>query len=209
MDFQVPCECGQTLAVTMTDAGSSKLCGCGRLVSIPSLSQLRQLSGLSAYEACPADEIQRMVADGTWELTKNCSHCGNHTDSIIYLHGVCEEAWRETPSILNDKSRVTVFVLRALLFFFLNRILFRISPRNPEAEEPREFGRDVHFTAPFRVCASCQRQAKSKRGARELAEAVPALQRLLKKYPDATFRLLKPHEFVGLNSRDSDLRKCA
>lgn len=28
---------------------------------------------------------------------------------------------------------------------------------------------------------------------------IPELQRLLKKYPDATFRFLKPHEILGLN----------
>lgn len=164
MDFQLPCDCGQVLVVTPGDAGSSKSCGCGRAVSVPSLSQLRQLSGLAAFEACPADEIQQMVREGQWELTNNCSHCTTPADSVAYLHGICEEAWREAPSILNDKSRVTVFFLRVFLFLFLNRILFRASPRHPAEDEPQEFGRDVYFTAPLRLCASCHASGEESAG---------------------------------------------
>ncbi len=45
MTYSVPCECGKTLAVIATDAGTDMRCECGRLVSVPILSQLRQQSG--------------------------------------------------------------------------------------------------------------------------------------------------------------------
>jgi hypothetical protein len=42
MNYSVPCDCGQTLLVRAGDAGATKLCACGQVVAIPSLSILRQ-----------------------------------------------------------------------------------------------------------------------------------------------------------------------
>ena len=202
MDFYVPCECGHRLDVSVSDAGTTKSCDCGRSVSIPRLSKLRELAGMTAYEICPADEINRAVAVGTWSVCDSCSHCGSGTDSVAHLHGICEEAWRESPSISNSEGRRSLFLARVILAGLFGRLLFRLPIGDDDDGPVREHGRDVNFTAPFRLCDSCQRAAKSKRGARKFAESTPVLQRLLKKYPDATFRLLKAHETVGIIQRD-------
>ena len=208
MEFCVPCECGQQLKVSASEAGTTKSCGCGCAVSIPRLSKLREMAGMAAYEICPADEINRAVADGTWNLADTCSHCSSGADSVAQLHGICEQAWRESPNASNNEQYRLLFLARVILAGLFGRIFFRLSPSN-EDDTAKEHGRDVNFTAPFRLCDSCQRAAKSKHGARKFAESVSALQRLLKKYPDATFRLLKAHETAGLNQRDAELRRSA
>ena len=161
MAFRVPCECGEQLDVSISDAGTTKSCDCGRAVSIPRLSKLREMAGLAAYEICPADEISRAVADGTWRLSDACSHCGAGTDSVAHLHGICEHAWRESPNASNNERYRLLFLARVILAGLFGRILFRLSQSNVD-DTAKEHGRDVNFTAPFRLCDSCQRAAKSK-----------------------------------------------
>ena len=206
MEFQVPCQCGQSLAVTANDAGTTKTCDCGRLISIPRLSLLREMSGLSAYETCPADEIRRMVAEGTWHLTDACCHCGAGTDEVAYLHCDCEHTSQEGGEMWDPEAHWVVRIVRffcltvfyALAFQFARGSAVIRQAMSAEESGPVH-GRDVSCTVRFRLCDSCQKEMLSQRGARRFADTVPAFQRLLKKYPDATFRLLKPHEVVGLN----------
>ena len=42
MGYEVTCTCGKVLSVSEGMAGSSMPCGCGRAVSVPSLSELRR-----------------------------------------------------------------------------------------------------------------------------------------------------------------------
>lgn len=47
MEYNVPCDCGQSLTVRAGDAGASKLCVCGRELQVPPLSVLRRTPSLS------------------------------------------------------------------------------------------------------------------------------------------------------------------
>ncbi len=205
MEFCVPCECGQKLRVGVCDAGSTKACQFGRNLLIPSLSTLRETAGLDAYEICPSAEINQAVAQGTWVLSGNCSHCDCGTDSAVWLHGVCEQRWLESGS----DSGLDAFPILSMIFGGLVGSILVRSMNIPSARYGKEMGRDVSFKAPFRLCESCQRALRSKRGALTFAKSVPALQKLLSKYPDANFRFLKASEAAGLNSQYSRLRRSA
>lgn len=39
--FQIPCECGTSLRVTASQAGTDRLCVCGRTISIPRLTEMQ------------------------------------------------------------------------------------------------------------------------------------------------------------------------
>lgn len=212
MEFRVPCECGQQLKVSVTDAGTTKNCGCGRTVSIPRLSKLRETAGLDAYEFCPAQEINQAVADGAWPVSADCCQCGFGTDSIVQLQGICERSWTQDSdgdevSLRQLASFAQVAVLGVFgLFFSFRRassLVFGLYG------ETKEFGRDVYFSAPFRLCDACQRAAKSKRVMQTWTRSLPALKKVLAKFPDTQFSFVKMPANSGSQSADNSLRRCA
>ena len=158
------------------------------------LSRLRLMAGHEAFESNPVDELRCMVADGSWKLTDTCCQCGAGTDDVAVLLCDCEH-----PSLTGADHHWAVKILEVAflaVMSWLSHLQFHLLAR---AEEGREaHGRDVSCTLRFRLCDDCRKAAKSDRGARRFAESIPDLQRLLKKYPDATFRFLKPDEVVGL-----------
>jgi hypothetical protein len=46
--FLLPCECGQTIPIQLSQAGQSIQCGCGRTLSVPNMRGIRQLQTADA-----------------------------------------------------------------------------------------------------------------------------------------------------------------
>ena len=65
MSYQVECRCGNPVAVTADQAGTTVRCQCGESVPVPSLSKLRAAVGLGSYESGAIDTIRRMMDEGT------------------------------------------------------------------------------------------------------------------------------------------------
>lgn len=65
MPFEVLCACDRRLAVTAGDAGTTLRCGCGRMVPIPALHELRLSAGVFA----PATEPRRPPPASSAQLT--------------------------------------------------------------------------------------------------------------------------------------------
>lgn len=49
--YDIPCQCGNRIPVTVNQAGTSVTCPCGREVAVPSLRQLTQMAGPSEEDA--------------------------------------------------------------------------------------------------------------------------------------------------------------
>lgn len=55
MNYSIPCQCGKSLQAAASQAGTDIECTCGRLISVPPLSQLRQMA---ADPSSPSDETK-------------------------------------------------------------------------------------------------------------------------------------------------------
>jgi len=93
MTFSFSCECGNTLEVTATQAGTEIPCLCGDAVRVPLLSQLRQLAGQGAYEVDTVDTIIRMTRDGELPHGDICVISGFPTSDTYDLYVQCESKW--------------------------------------------------------------------------------------------------------------------
>ena len=51
--FLLPCECGQTLPIGISQAGQELTCSCGRSITIPSMRAIRQLQPVKAATKAP------------------------------------------------------------------------------------------------------------------------------------------------------------
>ena len=73
--------------VTVAQAGTEVNCQCGRVVSVPLLSKLRQLSGQEAYETGTIDTINRMIRTGELPWGRNVRDFGDA--NVGFLQSVC------------------------------------------------------------------------------------------------------------------------
>src|SRR5262245_61506584 len=93
MDFRIKCECGKHVVVTTGSAGGSVQCACGRIVIVPSLTELRRQAGISPYKVNPAQVIEQMVKEGELPPVQPCARCGNRTDEVLDAVAECESSW--------------------------------------------------------------------------------------------------------------------
>lgn len=56
MAYTVTCDCERSIVVRVGDAGSQKMCGCGTLVNVPSLSDLRECEELDSSIEEPSQQ---------------------------------------------------------------------------------------------------------------------------------------------------------
>jgi len=94
MDFEFHCSCGKSHAVQPCQAGTSLLCSCGRKHVLPSLSKLRESSGLAAFEKSTADAVWAALNAGQFEMGDLCIECGAPTNKAHVVWAVCERSYR-------------------------------------------------------------------------------------------------------------------
>jgi hypothetical protein len=136
MDYQLECACGKAVPVTEGMAGTTVPCTCGRIVSVPSLVELRQSAGRPAYDTSPELFIPMMIRDG--ELPPaGCIRCGNPAAEAVDAVAECERVWKE------HLGRTGILMFPILIFW--------------RSGETREFGRDLDVPVPFKVCRACRR----------------------------------------------------
>ena len=186
MTYSVPCECGKTLAVIATDAGTDMRCECGRLVSVPILSQLRATIRPRAYEAGTIDKINRMIRDGQLPPGDRCMICGVTTSDALDVHVQCESAWVKGPGN-------TRFLLVALgILFFPFWILWVFLGRELLGEERKELGCERSACAPLRICTKHGDELRRKwttAKIKKLLLAILVYRELLAEFPAAKVTL--------------------
>lgn len=145
MDFHVSCQCGESLRVSEGAAGARLNCSCGRVVVVPSLSELREQAGLAANQPSAKLVIESMLAGGELPTATTCAHCDRDANETVYLTAECEKAFGSEP----DR---TAAILAILIFGLWGWLVYLFRTR-----EATEFGDNVILHLPVRLCPDCRR----------------------------------------------------
>ena len=184
MSYQLPCECGAAVSVNTADAGNEITCRCGRMIVVPQLSQLREMTGKAAYEVGPIDTIRRLQREGKLPNGIACEICHRPTDETCEFYVECETHWLKRPSTLGMVSWLLVLLLAPLgpLFYFIER--------NAAERASEIHGRERGVAIRLRICSDHERELKRLRRSklRSLLRHTKAYADLLDEFPGARVR---------------------
>ncbi|HET6572501.1 MAG TPA: hypothetical protein VFG68_02785 [Fimbriiglobus sp.] len=168
--YPIGCECGATIHVPGTSAGTTFTCKCGRQVEIPGLARLKASIGQSTVSADL--ELEHLTAARALPLEANCTNCGRETTNEIAFSVVCERP--------EDKSGGSFWYQVFFIWFSPLLYMMHMATRQSEVH-----GRNVVFRLPVRVCETCQPSLNSQSAIRDTLRQTPVYARLLDKYPHA------------------------
>lgn len=182
MTYHVPCECGKHLQVDAVQAGATVRCRCGRDVAVPSLSELRRLSGEDPYARTTVETIAMMIDEGQLPWGNLCAVSGHPTNEFMTFHIECERAIAEG----DDPHPLAGAFSHFMMLGWLGA-LTRLSARTSRGSGAH-LGRDVGVDVPLRVCSEFHPQLRraGQRKLKQLLSQVPVIEILLCEYPDAT-----------------------
>jgi hypothetical protein len=92
MKISIPCECGESVAVTEGDAGGRLTCRCGRTVAVPSLRELRRQSGMPQKEPEPDLVVEALLIAGKLPEEQECVLCSEVTSGCVTCFVEIEKA---------------------------------------------------------------------------------------------------------------------
>ena len=181
MKYEVRCECGKAHAVSETDAGASMPCPCGRMVEVPPLHQLRASVGQSLIS--PVMQLRGMLLRDELPGTTACSNCGCETNHLVRVRIECES--------ITSKSYTSpgAVLMGCFLLGWIGAIFASLISR--DSQRPVEYGRDVTFILPVRICEECTPSLNSPDGLKKVLRATPEYSALLDRYPDARIAVLR------------------
>jgi hypothetical protein len=155
--------------VRASQAGMNVTCDCGALIPVPSLSKLRELSGIDPYESGTLDTIRRMIKIGELPEGDVCVFSGKPTGDVLDLLVT-------VPRVVVDRSGFAVQILLALLVspFFL------LVPRRSEYTVHGE-DKELKIRTPLRISAASQTKVRkaSQRKLKRMLRSVPIYAKLL------------------------------
>ncbi len=120
------------------------LCKCGRKIEVPSLSELRRMSG-HGPTLSPAVLIETMVAAGELPAMTDCAGCGTDTRNEVDVIARVERA-----RVRDGSGNVVAKVFFVLMFGWIAYFLIRAN------RHPRLIGTDRDIRLPIRICQDCQ-----------------------------------------------------
>jgi hypothetical protein len=176
MSYHVECRCGQQLAVTADEAGTTVHCRCGEGVPVPSLSKLRATAGIGSYETGAIDTIRRMLEQGALPWGDACAVTGRPTRDVLQVEVQCERL-----HVPKDPARF------ALLLAVCGGPLWAMMAFG--SRQRPTHGRDTVVVVPLRVCCEYHVGLSPwwmRRKLRRLLRSVPVYDRLLDEYRGAT-----------------------
>lgn len=175
MEYSAKCECGHSMTVTSGAAGSKLSCGCGRTVTVPSLSELRSQAGQSAYSVSPELVIEHAIRTGEYPIDNRCVECGQDTDQQIVIEVECER-------VIRKGGGTSFWAILGAVFIWWPLILFS------NRSEEREFGRHKVYHLPVPACEPCRRSLRGTADLRVCLASIPVYDQLLEKFPNAKVR---------------------
>jgi hypothetical protein len=181
MKYEIRCECGQAHAVSGADAGASIPCACGRAVEVPPLHQLRASVGQSSIS--PVAQIEAMLLGNELPGTNTCAFCHRETNHLLRVRVLCERVIAET------QASPGAVLVGCFLFGWLGAIMASLLDRS--TQRPVEYGREVSFILPVRICEGCAPQLRSPIGVWNALRATPVYVELLTLYPNAEIRVIR------------------
>jgi hypothetical protein len=175
MEHQIRCECGQSITVRETAAGTKAECRCGRSLTVPSLPELRRMAGGSGPVIAPEKAIEVLLLAKRLPKEAHCVQCGVATDHTAVCRVECERA-----VVTSGGNPLWVTLLAVLTFGWLGVLV----AKSTEGED-REWGTDRTYDLPVRVCAVCAARLTSEEAVKDTLWRIPLYRELLSKYPRA------------------------
>ncbi|MEM7477396.1 MAG: hypothetical protein AAF483_20620 [Planctomycetota bacterium] len=142
-EFFVNCECGLAIGVRKSQAGGTASCKCGRVVSVPSLANLRRNAGLVGVKSAVEKNIEELLESGELPVD-HCVECKGQALEELKLLAVCES------SHLSSSSSGSGDGLQ-----FLFALLIGLTAVLPKREDVVH-GRDTIVDAPIPICPRCK-----------------------------------------------------
>ena len=177
MQFRVDCQCGKFIMVREGAAGAKFDCSCGRIISVPSLQDLRVQAGLPPYDLSPELMLHHLLPAGELPSRSACAGCGIDTPDRVEVVTECERSWTKNS---RGSSWLVLFVS---MFLFPLRIWMR------EEGEERQYGSDKIYRLPLAVCRECRKKLRGQEAIKGCLRTEPVYERLLDKFPDAVVRV--------------------
>jgi hypothetical protein len=173
------CDCGNSNAVSAMEAGTLINCPCGKSITVPSLSKLRQLAGQDAFVTNPADAIRKIQRDGGNPAGDRCVLCGSDSPQFYECHALCESPQlkhaqdAEASDIPRQMLGVANYILLGPILWLLAAFAFA---RRPADSGNEVVGHEVQvaFTLPIcNACAASSGDVTRPTVAKRLMELVP------------------------------------
>lgn len=173
MDFQIRCDCGNVVTCNEGMAGGQVPCSCGTMIPVPSYRELRSRTGDT--ELAPEFVVQRLLEAGRLPEGKACACCKHEQGEIRYFWVECARAVVRTNS-----SQPWISLLLSLLCMPIAGFDYLVL--RPATEE---YGNDVVFRLPLRVCDSCRPTLKDEDSIRVALMTEPDYKKLFEKFRQA------------------------
>jgi hypothetical protein len=193
MELSVTCVCGTRIPVTMTACGSTLECGCGSLVRVPNLSELRRSAGLTAFRQSTAEQLQSLYARGELPVEEKCIRCGGVTNSILRCTVYCEQPVAKEAQGSSGTAGVLLSALLAVTSVILLSLIAIVWPLralrsmfgSPDGGVTIH-GHEVYVRTPIRMCDLCLHSIRGRRDdVIQLMCRNELYQQLMNDYPDA------------------------
>lgn len=162
MEFDIKCDCGQGLRVSVGQAGSTISCRCGREVRIPNSMKLREMANLAPVEPEPELVLRAMFEAGEFDDTR-CSICGGEAISRRRVLVACEQQYAHHRGSDAAQYGLVFGAIGPLFVSALSSLSRRRDSRDVEMR-----GRDVCVPASLCFCAACAHQCAPRRAGRWL-----------------------------------------
>jgi hypothetical protein len=187
MRYLLDCPCGRKLPVNRSQAGETVACECGSEIRVPSLSKLRELSGIAPYESSTLDTIQGMVERGELPAGETCALSGSPTLDTLELRVVVPIAFQRREGLAG--SLMTLWwapLVSANWLPFVGSIFQVLFGQTAPVEDsllPQHRARIVG--TPLRIAAQHQAKVRgaSQRRLKRLLRTVPVYAKLLDENP--------------------------
>jgi hypothetical protein len=189
LQAKVPCVCGGSVIVRAKDAGGIAKCACGKLVSVPNLSKLREMTGAEPFVTNPAEAIRKLHLQGIDPAGDKCVLCGSSVPVAYDCHAVCESSHLKSSADAESPS-----IPRLLTLLFLPHLItwFMLCFRRSEPMEAERRGHDISISFNLPVCDPCVATGGNPvrpAVAKQLMIKVPAYKKLLEYYPKMTLSI--------------------
>jgi|688.fasta_scaffold11056_7 hypothetical protein len=181
--YHVPCECGMTVSVEVSKAGTTQTCFCGKAVQIPLMSALRRAAGQTPMPLNALEQFRLLIREGRLPDNVSCPITGEPVNDTVWLHVQCERV-----EVRDGRIKLWQHLLLAL---FTRVILVHRSGR------PEVYGRDTAVEVPLGINRSARSSFMAARGQRFLKEALscsPTYSQILREYPDAEVWLINDQD---------------
>jgi len=140
MGFSVRCECGETLSVSASDAGTTIACSCRRTLEVPRLSALRATAGSADDFGSVLERVRSLIKRGELPSNSICPLTGGRATMTLWMEVQCEREWTQRTGA--GRAEMAILIM-------IGGWLGTIAAATEST--PEVFGSEVTIMAPLRL----------------------------------------------------------